>query len=139
MKKIVFPSNTFFIVVNVFVWLAESYLDVTEREIQPLYGYPVVIASIYLPLETIALLGVPLTVAATLFFTTDISKQNFILLVLYSLSTAPFTLIAFPVLALTTAAYLYSMEEITGLEENIATAPAGLTAVILTYSIGILI
>lgn len=111
----------------------------TERDIQAFYGYPVILASVNLSLGTLAFLAIPLAFVPVLYFTTDISEQNTILLTLYILSTAPFTLIAVPVLAVTAGTYIYSMKKITGLEEGIVTAPAGLTAVIITYSLGLLI
>lgn len=124
---------------NLFVWTAESYLDVTKRDIQALYGYPVIFASINLSIETLATLAVPLAFVPVLYFMTEISRQNTVLLTLYLLSTAPYTALAVPVLAVTTGIYIYGMRKITGLEEGIATAPAGLTAVIITYSLGLLI
>jgi hypothetical protein len=111
----------------------------TKRDIQALYGYPVILASVNLSLETLALLAVPLAFVPILYFLTEISWQNTVLLTLYILSTAPYTAIAFPVLAVTAGIYIYGMKKITGLEEGIATAPAGLTAVVITYSLGLLI
>ncbi|MFB6114874.1 MAG: hypothetical protein ABEK04_01170 [Candidatus Nanohalobium sp.] len=125
--------------INVFIWLAQAYLDMTEMEIQSLYGYPVLIITLFLPLETIAVTAIPLVFAPILYFQGVLSKDNTTLLVLYIFSTAPYIQISIPLLIITAGPYIYAVKRFTGLEEEIATAPAGTASVILTYAIALTI
>lgn len=109
----------------------------TEKEIQPLYGYPIVLITVFLPPETIALTAIPLLIAPILYYEAFLSKQNTILLVLYIFSTAPYIEIAIPLLIVTAGPYIYTVKKATGLEEKIAIAPAGTVSVLLTYAIAL--
>lgn len=109
----------------------------TEMEIQPFYGYPVAIITLFLPLETIAVTEIPLIFAPILYFEAFLSRDNTILLVLYIFSTAPYIEVSIPILLLTAGPYIYTVKKVTGLENKIATAPAGTVSVILTYAVAL--
>jgi len=120
-------------VINLFIWTAESYLDITEKHIQPLYGYPLALSSFALPLEIMSKTFFPLLLCPILYYKDILSRENSILLVFYIISTAPYLKVSIPVLVIVVLIYLYTVKEFTGLEDNIATAPAGTLSFILTY------
>ncbi|MFB6180392.1 MAG: hypothetical protein ABEJ93_00800 [Candidatus Nanohalobium sp.] len=127
-----FPYSLFFIVINTSVWIAEAYLDISNKEIQPLYAYPILLILVFLPLTTIAVTAAPLIFAPILYYTGVLSEDDATLLALYILSTAPYLEYAVPILLITGIPYVLTVQ-LTGLKDEIATAPAATTSIILTY------
>lgn len=123
--------------VGFIIWSAESYLDITKRKIQPMYGYPLVFSTFALAPRTIALTSIPLIFGPLLYYYGEISKENTILFIIYVISTAPYLIISIPALVIVYTLYMYAVKKVTGLKTDIATAPAGTIAFVLTYIIAL--
>jgi hypothetical protein len=131
-----FPHLYFYMAINVFIWVAESHLELSEGRIQTFYAYPSALALLFLPARTVALTAFPLLAIALVYYYTSLSEKSRVLLIIYILSSAPFLKISLLVFGAVAITYKEVLRRFLDLEEIHMLAPAATASIIITYLIG---
>lgn len=131
-----FPHLYFYMAVNIFIWIAESYLELSKGKVEAFYVYPTALALLFLPARTIALTALPLLVIALAYYYTDLTSKSRTLLIIYILSSAPFLKISLLVFGAVAITYKKALGTSLDIDDTVILAPAATISIILTYLIG---
>lgn len=130
----VFPYVEFYAAINLLVWVGESYLDFSADQVQPFYIYPVLIASLFTPIQNLASIAPLVPVPFLLYLKEIISYQDLSLATIFLFSISPYPVEGLVTAAVISPAYLYASRRYLG--EARVKAPLGLLTVTVTYALG---